>query len=563
MTDITDIQIKSDKSTATYTIDTLYDKYANDQYMYNRINNYINNQLPTIFESMQTQREQRVNRNEELSCEQDIFIQTFLNNNQYFYNTTTDRYFFYDGLKYIIYNEDDILHHVLSSISRGRSLMSWKHKTKINIMKRIRENTLTNSIPESNTIQMVLNSLCPTVFNTRDKTKYFLTVIGDNILRKNTTNIHFISPDAKSFIKNLNNVSQMLLGSNISQTFKYKYHDHSYNDCRIINMNDCIKNDTIWTSIINQYALDILCISMHYSTRYKNSDDFLLNDCNDTDYVNKVFYIKNMDHDTLINEFIKDFIDIDDTINNDKLPTKIAQITWKNMQYIWKQFLDNKQIPSIIFSVVLKNLLITKLGQYYNVEMDTFIGICSKFIPSIQTFLHFWNNTMVYDDTEYELEIDEFMTLLRKWGINNNESVYGLSDTRILDLINYYYPNIIIEDDKYIKQIRCNLWNKHHDVTTAINATKTKLCIESAKLIAKIERPVSPSIHKSVSIYDLYQHYYNYIISPLNVDIQQLLNVSHSRRLVVSKSYFEKYIQDYLNDYIIDNNFISPDWYLP
>ena len=82
MTDITNIQVLSDKLESTIAIEAIYDKYVNDKYMYNRIKNYINNQLPTIFESMQTQRDQRVNRTEELACEQDIFIQTFLNNNQ-------------------------------------------------------------------------------------------------------------------------------------------------------------------------------------------------------------------------------------------------------------------------------------------------------------------------------------------------------------------------------------------------------------------------------------------------------------------------------------------------
>jgi hypothetical protein len=431
--------------------------------------------------------------------------------------------------------------------------MSWKQKTRINIMKRIRDNTLLGSIPESETIQMVINALYPVIFETRNETKYFLTILGDNILRKNTSNIHFINQSAKQFIKNMNNICQMLIGSNISQSFKYKYHDHSYHNCRIIDINECIKNDDIWSSIINKYALDILCVSTYYSTRYNNADEFILNVCNDNVLSDRVLFIKNIEQFELVNDFISKFIDIDTTIIVDNT-THSTHITWKNMQYLWKLFLDSNRIPSIIFSNTLKLILINKFEKYYNLEIDTFIGICSKYIPSIQIFLQFWNCTMVVDDAEGELEIDEVVTLLRRWCETNNENTPGLSDKQLLDIMYFYIPSIAIEDDKYISNMRCTLWDKSSDITTALDHMREQLYTDANSVgvytnINTPTRPISPSIYKSISIYDTYQYYCKF-------------TKVNNRKLVVSKSYFENYIYDNLNEYLIDENFISAEWYI-
>ena len=60
------------------------------------------------------------------------------------------------------------------------------------------------SIPESKTIQNVINFLYPTILNSKEEAKYFLSIIGDNILKKNKNIIHYFSGDSKSFVTALN-----------------------------------------------------------------------------------------------------------------------------------------------------------------------------------------------------------------------------------------------------------------------------------------------------------------------------------------------------------------------
>jgi len=547
--------LQEDKITAHRIIDELYQKYNNDSYMLSKLNSYICSQLPNIFENIKLNHYQRTLRMEELTNEQDVFIQTFLTNNQYFYVSTTDKYFYYDGIRYQMINEDDILHKVLSTISNGRNLMSWKQRTKNTIMKRIRDNSLINSIPESDTIQRVFDSLYPAIFASKYETKYFLTIIGDNMRRKNTSLIHYIPQISKHFIRDLNAVSQFVLGNNLNQTFKHKYHDHTYSECRIVNINNIVKYEHTWNHIVNEYALDIICVACHYSTRYESSDEYLLKHCTNTDLINGVFYLKDRQPIDLVNQFITTYLDIHpnqlDLANTniiiDNQSIRGTQITWKNMQYLWKHYLDVSGLPSIMFLQTFKTILIDKLSVYYNEEHDTFIGICSKHLPTIQTFLNFWDETMILDETETDFEIDEVVILFRKWCDINGQNNTVLNDKQILDLIAYFFPTIEIERDKYLSGIRSSLWDKQLDIQTALDNMKNML--RETKM--PIDRCVSPSMNRNIAIYDAYIFYCKYYSNPSDKTYVQ----------IVSKSYFEKYVFDNLVDYVIADKFISIEWY--
>lgn len=535
---MTEDQSSLDKSINV--IRTIYDKYANDAYMLNRVHTYITDQLPTILENIQKNHEQRQQRIEELSIEQDIFIQTFLTNNQYFYIPSTENYFYYDGIHYHLYKEDDIIYNVLSSISRDRQLLSWKQKTKIYIMKRIKENSLLKSVPESVTIQNVLDILYPTLFSKKAEAKYFLTILGDNIFKKNTETVHFITANAKRFLLELNNICQMVIGSNLSQTFRHKYHEHDYIQCRLVNINDCVKNENIWGALLqNNTLLDIICVACHYSIRYGNSDDYVMNSSNESSLINKVFYLKNIQPEKLVENFIGEFLHVHESVDN----TVEHQISWKNMQYLWKNYLDTKNLPMIMFQNTLKQLLIQKLYQRYIEATDIFMLVSSK-RPEIQKFIAFWEDTIQYDECEnyMEFEIDEICILFKKWCLQKNESLSSMNGKEILGLITHYYPYAEIENDKFIYKITSSMWDKQLDIHVALENMKEKYRRSDTN-----DRSSSPALN--ISIYDAYVLYCKYFSGESNVHYH-----------IVSKSYFEKYIFENLGEYVIDDKFISCEW---
>ena len=551
-----------DLSKAISIITELYTKYETDPYMSLRTHNYICNQLPNVLNNMLLTHKTRMQRTEELICGQDNFIQSFLKNNQYFYVYSVDKFFYYNNLHYKSYSEDELLHHILTSITQNRNIMSWKYKTKTSIMKRIKENSLLTSIPESETIQIVLLSLYPTFFNTKCEAKYFLTIIGDNILKKQSQLIHFFPSSSKLFIRELNNICQNNLGVNLSQTIKFKYHEeHEYSNCRMIHFNETIKYENIWKPILQKLDVDLLCVASHYSMRYENSDEFVISSQNhqlQTD----VFYLKEKSMDEFVSNFIKEYINICvpkpittlsssppinrpfeemreqnvmNTYSSIGTSNSNSGISWKNLQYLWKHFLQSKRLPRVIYQASLKNMLIQKLGNYVE-ETDFFKNIFSEFLPEIQKFLQFWEETMIEDPNESDLEIEEISYLYNTW---NNKIIGndGIGIQQILDLIQYFYPTIDIENEKYILKMRCSLWDKHSDIQLSLNNMKSE--------------HISNNHIEDISIYDAYSFYCK----------------NHHRkircyRFVVSKSYFEKYVCEYLNTFIYENGFISKQWLL-
>ena len=157
-------------------INELFEKYKDNPYMLQRVNNHVLHYLPNTLTNEWANYEKRVDRQNFLTNEQQIFIQVFLSKNQYFYLPNNSYFYEYNGKQYTIVKEDDIIHKLLSNISKDRVLLQWKYKTKINIVKQIKDRNLFDSIPETDTIQHILNLLCPFIFSSKNEAKYFLTI---------------------------------------------------------------------------------------------------------------------------------------------------------------------------------------------------------------------------------------------------------------------------------------------------------------------------------------------------------------------------------------------------
>jgi len=521
----------------------LFQKYDANPYMFSKIHNYVVNLLPNILEKKLSSYEESQQRIENLSQEQGMFIETFLNTNKYFYLPSTEKFFFYDGQHYQIFSEDDILYNILSAITKDRNLMSWKQMTKVYIMKRIKQNSLLKSIPESDTIQFVLDNLCPSFFSSKTEAKYFLTILGDNIFKKNGHLIHFIDGKAKRFISELNILAQSTIGLNLSQTFKYKYHEqHEYKDCRLVKINDCIKSDTVWAPVLNQCFLDLLCVACHYSIRFSCSEDVVLKHYREQNLMDSIFYLKDIEPEGLVDKFIDEYLQFSNsTIEIQTISARTTHITWKNMQYLWKHFLESKSLPTVMFQQRLKGYLIQKIKDNYNSDADVFMNVCSKFLPAIQQFLQFWNENIEHDLGETDFEIEDIVHLFYKW---SGETNGHLNDKQIIDLISYYYPDCEIEKDKYITGIRCKLWDKQLDIQVALESMR-----ENIRGQLRREQDLNLQRIKNVSIYDAYTYYCKYFSCLPN-------------KRFVNKSYFEKYVFENLTEYILDEKFIRSDWLL-
>jgi len=529
------------------TIKSLIEKYKDNEYMTQRIYNHIVNYLPNTLDNEDKNHEKRIIRNNFLTNEQQIFIQVFLSKNKYFYLQNNNLFYEYDGEKYLIVKEDDVIHKLLSTISNDRVLLQWKHKTKLNIIKQIKERSLFSSIPESDTIQNVLNVLYPAIFSSKNAAKYFLTIIGDNILKKNSHIIFLVSPKMKQILNELDNVALSSIGNNnTANNFMSKYHEnHSYENCRLIKINENFSNE-VWRELLKKIGLDLLCVAAHYSKRYESADHFIENK-SDEELKAYTYYLKHSCPNNIVVEFCNKYI-VDSNSE--------CKMEWKNLHFVWKQFLSNCNLPNVIYSNSLKNIL--KEKYTYADETDIFMGITSKYLPVHSDFIKFWENTITIQNIasdsnidgnninndvfandiifDNEFEIDELCSLFKYWSKQNIEQLMTnghITEENILKILKHFFPVAEIIEDKFVLNINCSMWNKMSDINASFEYIKEQ--INSDHKLALI------------SFDDAYNYYYKFC------------NLN-SFTFIVSKRYFEKYLYFRLSDHIVYEKFLETEW---
>lgn len=498
-------------------LSALCTKYANDSFMTAKLDNLVTHQLQIMLENIDKSRVEREQRIDELTQEQDQFIQTFFSKHRYLYMQSADHFFNYDGVHFTHVTEDAVLHNILSSISRDRgNLMTWKYKTKSVVMKRIRENTVQTCIPESGTIQTVINALYPAYFASKVEAKYFLTVLGDNILKTQPSLLHIISANAKPFLDRLNFVCRLWFGTNLNQTFKYKCHsDHDHSALRLLSFQS--PDADAWLN--GPVGLDLLCVACHYSYRYGSADAYLAKYSNNDTVLKYVMYLNNRSPAQLVEQFIQEYL-TKQVVTIDAATT--TTLDWKHMQYLWKHFLTALSLPNPVSSAQLKIILTQLLEGHYSVDADNFVGITSRYLPSVKLFLKFWNDNMVLDPTELELEISEIAILYKRWC---NDQTH-ISESQILNIITHFFPDVEVDEGKYVYKVRCALWDKQADIMTAL---------------------ADIPIEQTMSVYDAYAFYCGFYKETTEGGLGRRKRrpsngTLESFSMVASKQYFEKYL---------------------
>jgi hypothetical protein len=565
----------------------MFEQYKNSPNMKHKINHYIKDILPGVCENATQQQKQREDRKNTLEEKSDQFIEEFLAKTHFFYHSSTELFFTYtDEKSYEIIKEDNIQHLVLTTItSKYRELMPWKYKIKIQLMKRIKENNVLKSIPESETIQDIIQLLVPSLFTTKDSAKYFLTVIGDILHKKNSLYYFINSKTLVSFFKDLNQECYKFFGINLLSHFKFKYYEHANDECRLINMCEISPSSSLSHFFGSRHIIDLFCVASHYSTRYLCGDSYLEKYCNDYSIINYALYLKNNSSINIVSRFIN--------ATTEECPG--YNISWKNMMYLWKLFIEDEKIPNVFFNYSLKQMLLTNSSELgimiecdsnassgssgYNAHFDAnninaienvvIKNRTSKHLPFVCSFISYWeNNINCYynykmsdqpfsleeeneneneeEEEEYELEIDELLMLFNK-SIKKSATTLlhnNVSDKMLLGLIRHFYPDVIIEDDKYLIQvgIKPEIWNKRREIEE-FNEYYKKVKSQTMSSLSSS----SLSLVTSQSLYSIYQSYCKYAFD--------------KGYNIISKRWFEKYFTSKYDLFLIDNTIISSKWF--
>ena len=456
---------------------------------YNYLNSYYNNLI----------------QHKEKSLISENMIQHFINNNSIYYCKTSKIYFNCQNNNIIACNEDNMFYYILDYITNNKNNYTFditlKNITKNKIIKKIKENyNVLEIIPESETIQYIINCLYPIIFKDKTMTKLWLILFGDIILKKiNTNTIFFCKTSIKSLLNDINKYICIYFGNNnIFNYIKFKYTtDHDTYEKYILDSND-INYDIF--NFKQQFFINLLCVSIYYSNRYTNINNYIENEVNEDNNIISLF--KNTSKKDIINNYINTFLLVDDT-----------QIIYeKELIYLWKKYINENNLFINVFTSY--NDFIISLFEHLNKEYNStntnnkLNGFYCLETPNIECFKTFWNDNFYFDENEYYFEINEILYLFNKYCTNKYKA---LTEKSIINILQIYYSQFVISNKKHIHNLKCNLWDKKKEIDNFINKENIIL--------------------KNTNINELYKIY----------------NQKNKTNIKISKKYFNMYLDTIIN----------------
>jgi len=464
----------------------LLDKYAADEKALRKIDEYVITKLPRLL-SIFLKKEMR---KEILECESEKYISAFFTDpsTQFYYIPVSNTFVQYDGRHYQVLNEDIIWHTILSDITAKVVLLDWKYLVKTKILKGIKERVLFSAIPESETIQSVIGFLTPGYFTSKEETKYFLTCLGDNILKRAQRPIQLTMPSAKGFVDSIQQQAQYIFTHSITINDSFRIScgttiSRATKERRLIRINIAEELNEYWHNFLNTSILDLIVVSCHYSIRFGGSENYIQTHCHNSDVQDYTLYLKNKSNDALIIDFINAYI----VKGGEQSDTSM---NWKDLYFLWNEYLKTFHYPQLMTRAKWEDTLVKHL--VYDSGLGKFPNISSKYLQYVRIFNLFWKETIT-DASNTLFEISEITILYNDWLKCRQPGEKFLSEKKIHSVIRYFLPQYYIDNSKYIPNIECSLWNKNQDIEETLQYLK-----ETQKLgIGK----------KLLSFYKLYKLY--------------------------------------------------------
>lgn len=497
----------------------LITEYENDNEVLEIIYKFIKNDMRGKISEKNNERK----KIQELLIKKHNYIDIFLDNDIKYYtlkNVQEDEiYIKYDGVSFKYCTKDEIIHIVIQdlTIEKLPLLSPIKYDIADDILILISKRNLFKAMPESRTIQDVITFFCPMFFYSKEELKYFLTVLGDTILKKGNNEIYYLPEHSREFLSLINIFYKDYTGIDIGLTnFKFIYRGHLYENCRLININNNISNVIYLNEYMKKNIFNIIVVSCHYSFRYQKAENYLIKQ--NQEIQGKILYLANNNKNNIIDYFLKDYIqERDDSIMNSK-----------DLYFLWKLFCDKKNMPRPLY----QNEFFTLIKEKYKVDSSgRYLNMSSSYLEPAKYFNKFWSYSIIMTkhDEDY-FELSEICELYNIW-LKKKEGVEMIiKEDQLKTLIQYFYPNVKFRNNM-ILDIKCIFWKKKEDISESIKKKFMK------------------NIDKNLTFLEAYLSYCSYC------DSSNKLNI-------VSKKYFEKYIGNIIPQQYIKNKVILKDYWL-
>jgi hypothetical protein len=414
-------------------IESLREKYKGNDFMTQKLEQYLQ-RLPILLQAIEDEHIRRETKKQEISILQDQFIQEFMNQFSFFYIPQTELFIEYVDGNYTLVTEDDITHAIMERI-QDYNLSHWKYKINISIIKKVKEKSLWNSIPNVYTIKRV-----QLPFLTKEHCRYFLSIIGDVILGKRDNFTYFLDLSYKPFLKFIGEHIYLLINKSIADIFKQKYYDHKYETCRILT-GKCSSDYKPTFNILN-----LIVVATHFSTKYGSAEGYVCQSSNE--FQQKVYILQQNTPESLLYSFIDEYTQKDS-----------STVVYKDLYFLWKTFLHHHYLPFVISQQNFKVLL----AKAIDIEGESCLQLSIIKKSYLLSIKHFWDKYISLED-DYSYDYQELFELY------NECSSVEITIEHIKEFL-LEYPSIV-KTETSVLHIKCSLWDKEKDIHVAMEVFK-------------------------------------------------------------------------------------------
>lgn len=432
-------------------------------------------------------------------------VSEFLSDNTIYYNKTSKIYFNYLDDNYVLVNEDNMIHHILDYIAnfkpyRDEMNVSLKMMVKNKVLKSVKENNIHETIPDTDTIQIILNTLYPHMFTQKEYCKIFLLMIGNIVLKKRPSHkcIMFMRSNIKPIINEINKyITMYFCTHNLFNYFKFKYtQDHVEHETWMVPCN-AISYDIY--HFTEQFYVNLICVAIYYANRYDHIDKYLDSVVGDVSNVyEQIHFFNDQSREKIVQGFMNQYI----------IQKSGEYMDQKDVLFLWKRYVSEKDLFVHPFTSY-QDFLITifqHTNQEYNEDNNhnCLNGYCSMEIPAIDLFREFWNENFVFCEDEYYFEMSEILHLFHQ---AHKQKKLPISESTIVLILQSYYTQYPIINGKAVHNVKCHLWDKKKEID---------LFVEKEKINVKN------------NAHTLYKQYNKY---------------QHQKTIKISKKYFTMYME--------------------
>ncbi len=361
----------------------------------------------------------------------------------FFYSLSPGSYLCYNEHHYKPILEVELIYALLQHLQKYNLPTEIKYRLKHKIHKKIKETTISKTIPHTYTIQNILSFLSPNLFNDKNYAKYFLITLGDILLKK-PFRYYFLDPWMKPFITQLHHLVERYFQTvQLGNYYKYKYQQHDVEVSRVIRTNPF---NLEFVANREQLFMDMVCLAYHYSERYECGDTFLEEPLNEP-LQDQVLWIERNTKEMTLDAFSSDYLCIKEGVD----------IHEKDMLFLWKVYRKEKRMIHLFQN---KRDILDTLAKKFVYQEPYFRQVYSMFLPHVEKFNQFWKDYMVEDPTEKYLELTELLQLF----MEQVRTKTGLNEKTLSYVLQHYYPTLEWAENKYIHQWKCVLWDKKKDI---------------------------------------------------------------------------------------------------